>query len=175
MMAGAPTRWSRTKRWPGWAVLGIVVVGLLVIGAVRDAGPRTSEDRVDEISKQLACPICAGESIFESRNDTSAKIRNLIRSEVASGLRSDDEIIASIEEAYPDTRFVPKATGIDSLVWILPVVAFVCAVAGLAVAFRRWRRASDSTPTDEDRLLVEGALLSGLGDNDAAAVAGDER
>ncbi len=46
--------------------------------------------------------------------------------------------------------------------WALPVAALICAVAGLAVTFRRWRReaAAERDPTDEDRALVAAALAS---------------
>ncbi len=46
--------------------------------------------------------------------------------------------------------------------WALPVAALVCAVTGLAVAFRRWRReaAGEGDPTDADRRLVAAALAS---------------
>ena len=42
--------------------------------------------------------------------------------------------------------------------WILPVMVIVAAIAGLAVAFRRWR-ATPSGPelTDADRRLVDAA------------------
>jgi hypothetical protein len=42
----------------------------------------------------------------------------------------------------------------------------VCAVAGLVVTFRRWRRQSQSAqePTDDDRTLVAAALAEGDGD-----------
>ena len=158
--------WQQAKRWPGWLALAMVVLALLIVGAVRDAGPRTSDERADDIAKRLACPICDGESVFESRNSTSQQIRNRIAADVADGVLSDDEIVGSLEAVYgEDIRLVPKATGIDALVWALPAVAFVCAVAGLVVAFRRWRRSADSVPSDEDRLLVEGALLRGLGED----------
>jgi cytochrome c-type biogenesis protein CcmH len=55
---------------------------------------------------------------------------------------------------------VPKATGFDALIWVLPTVAFVLGVAGLAVAFRRWKLQADANvdPTDADRDLVAAAL-----------------
>jgi cytochrome c-type biogenesis protein CcmH/NrfF len=43
------------------------------------------------------------------------------------------------------------------LVWITPVVAFVTAVAGLVVVFRRWHLADVAEASDADRLLVERA------------------
>jgi cytochrome c-type biogenesis protein CcmH len=54
-------------------------VALLAVGATRDGGPSTPEERVEAISRRLACPICDGESVFESRNNASASIRQEIR------------------------------------------------------------------------------------------------
>lgn len=152
--------WNNTvKRWPGWAVLVLVVAGLLAIGATRDSGPRTPEERVEEISKRLACPVCDGESVFESRNNASQGIRTEIASQVNAGVATDDEIVTFIEQRFGGkVLLVPRATGIDALVWALPAAALVCAVAGLAVAFRRWKRAADAIPDDDDRALVAAAL-----------------
>ena len=153
------TRWRQAKRWPGWLALALVVVGLLAVGINQDSGPTTPEERVEAISKRLACPICDGESVFESRNNASVAIRTEIAAQVESGVRSDEEIITFIEQRYGSrVLLVPRATGLDALVWALPVAAFVCATAGLAVAFRRWKRAGDTVPTEEDRVLVAAAL-----------------
>ena len=155
--------WKRLKSWPGWALLAIVLVALLAFGAGRDGGPQTPEERVEEISKRLACPVCDGESVFESRNNASAAIRDQIRTDVDAGQLSDDDIVASIERVYgARVLLVPKATGIDALVWALPVAALVCAIAGLVVVFRRWRREAAVTATDADRALVEAALAHEL-------------
>jgi cytochrome c-type biogenesis protein CcmH/NrfF len=43
-------------------------------------------------------------------------------------------------------------------VWALPVFAGVCAIAGLTVAFRRWKMTADTKPSDEDRELVADAM-----------------
>ena len=63
---------------------------------------------------------------------------------------------------------VPRATGIDALVWALPAAALVCAIVGLAVAFRRWKAAADTIPDDEDRRLVAAALDRDEDGNDTA-------
>ena len=34
---------------------------------------------MEEISKQLACPVCNGETVYESRNPSSANIRAEIK------------------------------------------------------------------------------------------------
>jgi cytochrome c-type biogenesis protein CcmH len=147
------------KRWPSWVLLVLVVAGLLAVGATRDSGPRTPQDRVEDITKRLACPICDGESVFESRNPDSEAIRTEVARQVNSGTVSDDQIINFVLQRFGgQLLLVPKATGIDSLVWALPAAAGVCALVGLGVAFRRWRLAADTVPDDADRLLVAEAL-----------------
>jgi cytochrome c-type biogenesis protein CcmH len=149
------------KKWPAWVLLVFVVVAFLAVGATRDDGPSTPEERADAIAQRVACPVCDGESVFESRNTASVNIRNRITQLVDDGQASDDEIIADIEASFGGRiLLVPKATGFDALVWALPVAALICAVAGLAVAFRRWRRDATAAadPTVEDRAMVAAAL-----------------
>jgi cytochrome c-type biogenesis protein CcmH len=158
--------WKRAKGWPGWAALGLVVVALMAVGLSGGGGTTTPEERVEAISKRIACPVCDGESVFESRNNSSANIRTEIRTQVEAGVASDDQIVTYIQDVFGGrVLLVPKSTGIDALAWALPVVVAVCAVAGLVVAFRRWRRAADVVPTDEDRALVAAAREAHLDDS----------
>ena len=147
------------RGWVGWGVLFVVFVGLLSYGATKDSGARTPEERVESISRRLACPICDGESVYESQNSASAAIRNDIRAQVTTSDATDDEIIAYIVRNYgAETQLVPTATGFESLVWALPAAALVCAGVGLFFAFRRWKTNIDTVPDDADRALVEEEL-----------------
>jgi cytochrome c-type biogenesis protein CcmH len=155
------------KRWPGWVALVLVVTGFLAVGAARSSGPQTTEDRIDDLARRVACPVCDGESVFESRNNASVGIRNAIAERVVEGRQSDGEILAYLERRYQgEILLVPRSSGIDALVWALPAAAFVCAAVGLAIAFGRWRREAARTagPTEADRELVAAALA---GDGDA--------
>jgi len=150
---------SAWRGWVGWGVLFVVFVGLLSYGATKDSGARTPEERVESISRRLACPICDGESVYESQNSASAAIRNDIRAQVTTSDATDDEIIAYIVRNYgAETQLVPTATGFESLVWALPAAALVCAGVGLFFAFRRWKTNIDTVPDDADRALVEDEL-----------------
>ena len=151
----------RLKGWPGWAALVLVVVGLLAVGATRDGGPRTPDERIAAISKRVACPVCQGESVYDSRNPVSVNIKDFIEAEVATGARTDDEIIERIVSARQGQELlVPTADGIEALAWALPATALVLGVTGLAVAFRRWQAASQriGAATDEDYALVAEAM-----------------
>ena len=155
------SRAASLKRWPGWVFLVLVVAGFLAFGSTRDAGARTPEERVEEISKQLACPVCGGETVYESRNTASASIRSEIKAQVTTTDATDDEIIAYVVQQYGyKTELLPRASGFDSLVWVLPAAALVCAAVGLFFAFRRWQRNVDTVPDDDDRAQVEAALAA---------------
>jgi cytochrome c-type biogenesis protein CcmH len=78
--------------------------------------------------------------------------------EGASDAEIRDELAASY---WPRVLLTPGRTGVSSLVWTLPVVVLVIAVAVLAFTFRRWRRGSGSRATDADRELVARARESG--------------
>jgi cytochrome c-type biogenesis protein CcmH len=111
----------------------------------------------------VACPICDGESVFESQNNASVALRNQLAELVADNDLNDTEIIAFIETRYgAQVLLVPKSSGIDALVWVLPAVAFAAGLAALVVVFRRWKReAGDiSEPTEGDRAIVEAALAA---------------
>lgn len=161
-------------------MLACAAIALLAIGALRDGGALTPEDRVDSISKRLACPVCDGESIYESRNPGSVAIRNVIRDRVAEGTLSDEQIIAEVQASQSaDLLLVPRASGFDALVWLVPVGAAVVAAGALTVTFLRWRdeAAHQLAPTDADRRLVAAALddetaLEVRRDADARAVDG---
>jgi cytochrome c-type biogenesis protein CcmH len=146
------------KRWPAWLLMAVVLAAALTIGVTRAGGPRTNEERVEAIAKTIKCPVCRSESVFDSKADASQNIRDEIARQVAAG-RTDDQIRAFVNARFQDQGLllVPPKSGVDSLVWVLPVVALVLAGAGLAVAFRRWRLAPDTVPTDDDRALVDAA------------------
>jgi len=151
---------NRVKGWPGWVLLLVVTVSVLAVGSTRTSGPQSQEERIELISKRVACPVCNGESVAESRNNASRAIRNEIDSLVRSTPLSDDQIVARLEDSYgTEILLVPRASGFDALIWVLPTMAFVFGVAGLAVAFQRWRVQADGVadPTDADRDIVAAA------------------
>ena len=112
---------SYLKRWPGWLALLFVVVALLAVGVSRDNGPQTPDERIVALEKRLACPVCQGESVYESRNSASVQIRELIRQGVEEGQLSDQQIIDGIVTRYNgEELLVPTSSGVEALAWALP-------------------------------------------------------
>ena len=147
-----------------WIFMAALASALLIFGGLRDSGPRSQQDRIDAIdaiTMRLACPTCQGESVYVSRASAAEAIRAEVARQVGSGLRTDDETIAYIEQRFgSEVLLLPRSSGIDSLVWALPIAALICGAAALGVVFRKWRTADDGAASAEDSALVEAAMAS---------------
>jgi cytochrome c-type biogenesis protein CcmH len=141
-----------------WLAMAVVLVIALAIGAQGRSGPQTQAQRVKHIASEIRCPTCRNQSAAESDAAAAKAVRDEITHRVQAG-QSDGEIVAFLVSRYgSDILLKPEGSGVASLVWVLPVVAVVVALAGLAVAFRRWRARPGVSVSDEDRALVEREL-----------------
>lgn len=142
-----------------WLAMLLLVCLLLAFGATRSGGPLTQQDRIDLVTSHLACPTCSGESVFVSRASAAEAIRTEVARQVGAGIRTDDEIISYIEQRFgSQVLLVPRSSGLDSLVWSLPVAVLIIAMSLLVSAFVRWGRRKSSTPSATDEMLVKDAL-----------------
>lgn len=131
---------SVTLRRLVWLVIVVASVALLVTGSVRDTGPLTQSDRIDDITKRIACPTCDGESVYVSRASAAQAIRAEVARQVGAGTRTDDQIVAYIVDRFGgQVLLLPRATGLDALLWVLPVIA-AAVLVGLLWNFLRGRR-----------------------------------
>jgi len=122
---------------------------------------RSPAARAHAIASDLRCPVCQGLSVADSPSETAKAIYDDIRRRVDAG-ESDSAIKAHYVASYGEWVLLkPRTTGISALVWILPATALLLGAAGLAFAFRRWRRQPVLAASDEDRALVEAALEQG--------------
>ena len=154
---------TSTWRRISWAAVAAIAVALLVIGSTRTSEPLTQQDRIDAIAKRLACPTCQGESIYVSRAPAAESVRAEIARQVASAQRTDDEIIAYIENRFGSSvLLVPRSSGLDALIWILPVSFGILGVGGLGLLFVRWRRAQssgDSSRSTSQRAIIVATVV----------------
>jgi len=148
-----------------WALMAVVLVGALAIGA-RTGGGGTTEDRVRAVASTIKCPQCAGQSAATSDAPTAAAIRRDIAARLAKG-QAPDHIRDYYASRYGEgILLTPARSGPAGLVWVVPVAAVVVAFAGLAFAFRRWQAAAAAPATAEDRALVAAARRrDGTGDS----------
>lgn len=145
------------RRW-SWLVIGALVVVSLVRAGLSEGDPRTTEEQVRSISSTIKCPTCRSQSVAESDSAAARAIRGEVARRVDDG-ESADEIRAAIAATYGDEVILtPARSGIEGLVWILPVAALVLGLAGVSAALARWRRQPRTAATADDRAVVEQAL-----------------
>lgn len=137
----------------GWVAVTVLFAVLMVLGSQRDSSPATPQERVESIARRLACPTCDGESVSESRGAASQAIRQEIARLVSEGGLDDDEIVTTIDDSYAENlQLTPGSSGLDVLVWVLPIVVGALALIGLIAAFRRWQDSASRDrvgPVDE--------------------------
>src|SRR5579871_1508764 len=146
-----------TRRRAAWAALAIVVVVTLAIAA-RPPHKATPAQVAASIASEVRCPTCEGQSAEVSDAPAAKAVRTFVLQQVEAG-QSRGQIERALTDRYgSDILLRPPASGVAGLVWVLPVVAFVIAVAGLAFAFRRWRTIGETPLTEADRKRVAAAL-----------------
>jgi cytochrome c-type biogenesis protein CcmH len=144
----------------GWLAMAAVLVVALALGVADDGGPRTPEERARNLAETIACPACDGQSVAESDAAASRGIRTLIAERIDQGA-SDDAIRDELVDTWGESILLtPDSSGVGGLVWFVPVVGLVLALAGVAYVLWRWRGMAAVHATDADRDLVGRTLTS---------------
>jgi cytochrome c-type biogenesis protein CcmH len=151
-MPPAPGRRGAWGRWGPWALLAVVVVGALVVASRDD--PATPAERADALAHRIACDVCDGESVAESRSTPAAQQRADIAARIAAG-QSDAEILDAYAEQYGEEILLkPSADGVGILVYAVPIAVVLLGALGLGLAVRRWQREPSQVATADDLVLV---------------------
>jgi len=104
------------------------------------------EARVQALGKQLRCPMCQGLSIADSGSSAARAQMDKVRELVAAG-KTDQEIRDFFISRYGEWALLdPPASGMNLLVWVLPLALLVG--GGFAIA-RTMRRPAPPPPTPE--------------------------
>ncbi len=128
------------RRTLSYVLMAVVAAVALAVGAVDSSGARAEEDRVQDVASTIRCPQCRSQSAADSDAPTAQAVRDEILDRIRSG-ESDDEIRSYFASTYGEEILLnPPSSGIGAVVWVAPVVALVVGGAGLAFAFRRWKR-----------------------------------
>ena len=123
----------------------VIAIALLALAAalVFAARPHevTADERIDQITTELRCPVCQGLSVKDSTSETARQMRDLVVQRVREG-KTNAEIESEFRSAYGDWIFLsPPVASWGGLVWLVPIAALA---AGLVLVTGRLR--STDTP-----------------------------
>ncbi|HJO06967.1 MAG TPA: cytochrome c-type biogenesis protein CcmH [Chloroflexota bacterium] len=95
------------------------------------------ENEMWEITAELACPVCSGQSIKDSNAPLAQQIRALILEKLETG-EDRAAIIAFVVERYGEgVQLDPPKTGIQLGVWLGPLVILAIGLSLAATMFLR--------------------------------------
>ncbi len=116
------------------------------------------EARAREISQELRCVVCRGETIDESNAGIARDLRLLVRERLLEG-DSDTEVLDFVVERYGEyVLMTPQRDGANVILWAAgPVLFLIAALSGLVYTRRRAKagEGSDGLSEDEQARLDE--------------------
>ena len=81
--------------------------------------------KVDEISKNLRCLICQGQSVYDSQSEFALSVKTLISNKLESG-SSEKDIYNFLKSKYGDwIVYEPEFNNYTLVLWILPLFLFI--------------------------------------------------
>ena len=89
----------------------------------------------NEITKNLRCLICQGQSVYDSDSDFANSMKILVDKKLNEGL-SDKEIYSYFKEKYGDwILYDPGLNKNTYLLWLLPILIFLFGGAIIVKSF----------------------------------------
>jgi cytochrome c-type biogenesis protein CcmH len=141
----------------------IIIFGLALLTLLLSDPSVTAQYHNEEALQQTAreiyglimCPLCAGQTIAQSNNDTSSQMRDLVLKKLRQG-QTKEEILQYFESRYGE-RIMAKRNkeGFNLILWVFPFVLVALAAILVYYLIRRWSSRVQATPSahfDEDQL-----------------------
>lgn len=132
-----------------FALVAVATAALLVPGIA--SAQRAS---LTEIEKQVMCPVC-GTLLQLAESPQALREKAFIRRLIAAGKTEAQIKDALVAEYGNEVLALPKGSGFSLSAYVVPIVAFIVAIAALAIGVLRWRcRGKDggaAAPADAPR------------------------
>lgn len=113
------------------------------------------EARAREISRDIRCPVCQGETIDDSNAPIARDLRIIIRERLTAG-DSDAEVVDYIVARYGEgVLFNPPAQGVNLVLWLAGPALLLAGIAVAVVANRRRVVPEAALTADEEARLQE--------------------
>ena len=84
-----------------------------------------NSEKVDQISKNLRCLICQGQSVYDSQSDFALSMKILIQNKINEG-KNDEQIYDFLKSKYGEwIVYDPEINKNTVLLWVLPLILFI--------------------------------------------------
>ena len=80
---------------------------------------------IDNISKNLRCLICQGQSIYDSQSEFALSMKKLIKNKISNGA-SEEEVYSFLKQKYGEwIVYDPEVNKNTILLWGIPLILFM--------------------------------------------------
>ncbi len=87
--------------------------------------------KVDQITKNLRCLICQGQSVYDSQSDFAVSMKLVVKNKIDEG-KEEEEIYDYLKNKYGDwIVYEPELNQNTFLLWSIPLILF--AFGGLLI------------------------------------------
>ena len=122
----------------GWSQSSRVAL-MTFVGCVTE-DDLTADQRVYQLSQQLMCPVCDGQTLDQSQAQLSEDMKAVIRTKIEDG-ETNAEIRAYFVERYGEIVLAsPGAGGFNVIAWIVPGLIFIAGALLVGNAYLNMRR-----------------------------------
>jgi len=128
-------------------VLGLLLAAIALFAAVQVFAQTPTADQVNDVAKELYCPLCAGITVDVCETQQCVQMRNLIREKLAAGETKEEIKQYFIEQYGQRVVAAPAKRGLGLAVWILPFVALLLGLGWGAYMLRNWASQRQGPPT----------------------------
>jgi len=150
-----------------WASITILSIALVAPAVAQEA---VTDDDVNEIAKEVYCPVCESTPLDVCETRACADWRELIRTKLGEG-QTKQQIFDYFATQYGDRVLAsPPREGIGLILWIWPVVALFIGVFFFGRYVRGLRAASEMDGTENIGAVSEAKTVPAPADDYAARI-----
>ena len=127
-----------------------VIAGIFAVSCIAE-DDLTLDQRHRQLSEQLMCPVCDGQSIDQSSAAISEDMKSVIWQQLEDG-QSNEQIRQYFVQRYGEAVLAaPTGDGLNIAAWVTPVVVAVIGLAAVGTAYLRMKmpNASGGGPARE--------------------------
>lgn len=116
-----------------WIIAGIVALACIAEDDL------TLDQRHRQLSEQLMCPVCDGQTIDQSAAAISEDMKSVIWQQLEDG-QSNDQIRQYFVQRYGEAVLAaPTGDGVNITAWVTPAVVAAIGLAAVGAAYLRMR------------------------------------
>lgn len=79
------------------------------------------EKKIRTVASMLRCPVCQGESVYDSHADVAVEMKRLIADKIKAG-QSNEEILTYFKDRYGNFILMePPTEGLHWVIWVFPI------------------------------------------------------